>query len=300
MVRYERFVNNATTTLNGAITDVATSMTVTDGTVYPSEGDYRVQIDQEIVLVTARSTHVLTIERGVDGTAGAAHSSGADTTAIITKGSLDRWTQDFIDPQFNERPTHRLLDATGTVLTKADFTELNFETSVATDRSDGGVMIAREDQDGSSQDLRLHYKAEPSTPYTVTAHFLTGYCESDTGQAEMGLGFRESATGKLSLFVFRSGKNSEVRYMTDPDTGFGSATGVLDTGSRFDWWMRIENDGVNLDYYRSADGVSWYLQRTEAVDYHFTTAPDGICWGGDEPNSGTPNTHMYLLSWIEA
>ena len=66
--RREEFVNNAQTTLNGAISDSDTSIVVTDGSVFPTHGDFRLLIESELVLCTARSTNTLTVVRAQEGT----------------------------------------------------------------------------------------------------------------------------------------------------------------------------------------------------------------------------------------
>lgn len=96
------FVNNFTTTLNGAITNSATSIVVTSATGLSAElalSDFiNLTIDDgtnvEIVKVTAVSTNTLTVVRGQEGTTGTAF---ADTTTIecrATRGSfknVDIW-----------------------------------------------------------------------------------------------------------------------------------------------------------------------------------------------------------------
>jgi hypothetical protein len=90
-----RFTNNATTTLASAITNSATSMSVTAGTgaLFPSITGAQyfsvtlmtitsgVVTAQEIVLVTARSTDTMTITRAQEGTA--AQAWGASTTVAL-------------------------------------------------------------------------------------------------------------------------------------------------------------------------------------------------------------------------
>jgi len=76
------FKNNAATTLNGAITNSATSITVTSGAVFPaisgSQWFYATitqagaETSWEIVKVTAVSGNTLTVVRGQQGTSGAA------------------------------------------------------------------------------------------------------------------------------------------------------------------------------------------------------------------------------------
>lgn len=89
-------INNYTTTLATAISDVATSMTVTVATGLPalttgdtlyltisSFGDY------EIVKATARSGSVLTIERAQEGTTAIDWMQGVAVTCRCTSDSLD-------------------------------------------------------------------------------------------------------------------------------------------------------------------------------------------------------------------
>jgi len=94
------YTNNAETTLNGAITNVATSITVTDGSVFPnpSGGDYfwltiTDDTNIEIVKVTARATHVLTVTRGQDGTSGTAFADGDKVQLRLTAVGLSEFAQ---------------------------------------------------------------------------------------------------------------------------------------------------------------------------------------------------------------
>jgi len=82
-----KYSNNASTTLNGAITSSATSITVNDASEFPTltGSDYTYltlstpdATSVEIIKVTAinTTTKVLTVERGKDGTTGTAFSNG--------------------------------------------------------------------------------------------------------------------------------------------------------------------------------------------------------------------------------
>lgn len=87
----ELWTNNASGTLNGSITDVATSLAVQTGEgallPNPTGGDYfYLSIENEILKCTARSTDTLTVVRAQQGTTGAAH---ADDVAWE-----HRWTAD--------------------------------------------------------------------------------------------------------------------------------------------------------------------------------------------------------------
>lgn len=92
-----KYANNAKTTLNGAITNVATSIVVTDGSVFPTlgGGDYFYMtfedssLNREIVKVTARSTNTLTVTRAQNGTSARAFSSGDKAEGRVVTGILD-------------------------------------------------------------------------------------------------------------------------------------------------------------------------------------------------------------------
>lgn len=87
----------ASTTLNGAISSTSsTSITVTSASGFPGSGNYNIQIDSEVMTVTAgQGTTTWTVTRGVNGSTAATHSNGATVTGgnapgstAVTNGSL--------------------------------------------------------------------------------------------------------------------------------------------------------------------------------------------------------------------
>jgi hypothetical protein len=93
----ERFANTPTpssastpwTTLNGGIDNVVTTIVVTSATPFPSSAQYRIVIDNEVMLVTAGAgTTSWTVTRGVEGSTAAAHSNGAGVFHVVTAASL--------------------------------------------------------------------------------------------------------------------------------------------------------------------------------------------------------------------
>lgn len=72
--------SDETTTLNGALTDSATTITLTDASGFPSSG--QVRIGTELINYTGKSSNDLTgCTRGVESTTAAAHSDGATVVA---------------------------------------------------------------------------------------------------------------------------------------------------------------------------------------------------------------------------
>ena len=96
-----KFSNNAKTTLSGALTSSATTCTVSDASVFPTIGSYDyfymtledVNLNREIVKVTAVSSNTLTITRAQDDTTARAFSNGDKAELRLTTKGL----QDVVD-----------------------------------------------------------------------------------------------------------------------------------------------------------------------------------------------------------
>ena len=94
------FKNNAKTTLAGNITTSATSITVTDGSIFPSlsGGDtffctFDDGTNNEIVSVTARSGNTLTVVRAQDSTTAKTFTAGDAAELRLTAGILNIFSQ---------------------------------------------------------------------------------------------------------------------------------------------------------------------------------------------------------------
>jgi hypothetical protein len=88
----EQFTNDASTTLNGAIGSADATLTVNSATGFPATGNFRVRIDNEILLVTSVAGTLWSVTRAVEAVAGvqaaAAHANGVVVTHVLTAGSL--------------------------------------------------------------------------------------------------------------------------------------------------------------------------------------------------------------------
>ena len=108
------FKNNATTTLAGSINSSATSISVADGSVFPSlsSGEsFFVTFDdgtnREIVKVTAVNSNTLTVVRAQDGTSARAFSVGDACDLRVTAKILETF------PQFDGNSQTGVIDITG-------------------------------------------------------------------------------------------------------------------------------------------------------------------------------------------
>jgi hypothetical protein len=85
----EQFANNAATTLSAAVeTTDGTSISVASAAGFPTKGNFRILVDDEIMLVTAVDGTTWTVTRGAESTTGATHSNGAAVTHVLTAGAV--------------------------------------------------------------------------------------------------------------------------------------------------------------------------------------------------------------------
>lgn len=83
----ENFANNYKTFLDGSIDNSQTSIVVASDTGSPSV-NFRIRIDDELMIVTAKAGATFTVTRGAEGTTAAAHNDDASVTGVLTAGAL--------------------------------------------------------------------------------------------------------------------------------------------------------------------------------------------------------------------
>ena len=292
MVAREQFVNDASTTLNGAINDSTTSVTVTDGSVFPSDGNFRVIVEDEIMVVTARSTNTLTVTRGAESTTAASHSDGEDIIAIVTEDGLKAYVNEAlgINPtqmggNYTGRIPYRLLDIDGNTLTASDFTWINQGSSTLTDSSNGGLVLTLNSNSAGSE--QLLYKAMPTPPFKITCHVeWGGGCEISTVGQRFGIGFYDLSTGEFTALAMEPG--DQHRFLNWTSLVGSGSDATTSYRSEFDLpqaWLRFEDDNTDIKAYYSQDGLFWH-QFGESARAANVTDADQVCMifsqgGGD-------------------
>ena len=282
--RREILQNDTQTTLNGALTDVATSVVVTDGSAYPADGDYRIMVDDEIMRVTARSGNTFTVVRAQEGTTGVAHNDGSTVIYSLTEEAIEHYNRDRV-PLWDVTPPLRLYDASGNPILSSGFTWVNQGGATATDRGNSVVMNV---PNVSGANVRLLKLAAPSTPYHVILGFQCfGEMGTVTTFPRHGLWFRESASGKLMNIMFRwlntaqGTPDIEVEKFNSPTSFNASATARVYYHHWPMIWFRIGDDGVDLTFDVGPNGIDWDEVFTEARGTFFTTAPDEVGFGAN-------------------
>ncbi len=90
----EQLANNASSTLNGAITSSQTTLVLTSAAGFPTSGNFRIIVGTELMLVTAVASNTFTVTRGIESTANAAHASGVTVAHILTAAGLAQFVAD--------------------------------------------------------------------------------------------------------------------------------------------------------------------------------------------------------------
>lgn len=304
--RREILQNNSETTLNGSINDSTTTVTVTDGAVFPSTGNFRILVEAEIMLVTARSTHVLTVVRGIEGSTNVAHSDLVAVVHVLTEDGLEQYLRQNLPHHNGGRTPFLLVDASNTILTSSSFTEVNGSSNpTPVDNADGSIFVGK-DSTTAAVDWSLYCRSAPSTPYTVIAsmRFLTLLTGSGS-IAGPGIGFRESGTGKFVVLRYHCIANGagNVNFGTSKYTD--AATFSADY--KFDYacnandliWMKITDNATNLIFYISLDGINWQQVDSRTRTDFMAGGPDQIFWGINNQNNVTYDAMCSLLAWDE-
>jgi hypothetical protein len=284
----ELYTNDPSTTLNGAITSGDLALTVTSATGFPGGGNFRIRIDNEIILVTAVASNVFTITRGAEGTTAASHSNGATINHYLTAGALDAIRSDmcksgtlaslpsatkagnlyyptdgtgfihFRDNGSTMEPWYGARKLTSPPTT--GWTWDNQSTATVTSTNEGlrfSVPAA------AGQNCRVYYRTAPATPYTITAAFVPDVMFDN--YMGFSLLFRENSSTKMQALELYHDTSAQSTTNIAP-IKWNSPTSAVGSYVTFSYipmnpvvWMRITDNGTNRLSYLSNTGVDWSL-----------------------------------------
>ena len=140
--------------------------------------------------------------------------------------------------------------------------------------------------------------AAPATPYTITAMLRGWYTSLAVDQQWMGIIFRDLG-GKLMLTHIQASNQYQVSKYTSP-TVFNSAPLAISLAAAGDYhWLRIADDGTNLKFFVSLDGINFNLSYSETRGTWFSTAPGPEQVGIFGVNAGgTERIGASYFSWV--
>ena len=134
----------------------------------------------------------------------------------------------------------------------------------------------------------------PGTPWTVTAQFIFNVVNATTPR--MGIALRESGTGKM----ITSGAATVSEFYVDnwnSSTSFASTAVTSNLGASAGFkFVRATDNGTNITFSYSYDGIGWHVYYDFARTNFFTTAPDQFGFFIFN-NSAALNVCSTLISW---
>lgn len=153
---------------------------------------------------------------------------------------------------------------------------------------------------GAGDSLRVRYKASPVAPYTITA--LVSLFASSSNYQGCGLGWYDGTKLQVVMYEFNSGWGwgKVLRWTNVTTAGAQDASGDQGAVSMFAW-LKIEDDGTNVHFYFSADGVNYRESYSVAKASGFLSAYSNVAFFANRNNnSGSTAAYCTLMSWTQS
>lgn len=297
----EQKKNKAQSTLDSTITTGATSLTVASATSFPTVPQFRLGIENELLLVTAISGATFTVTRGIEGTVAIGHNGGKSVTLLETEAGQVRFQRDWSNPFWGVGKPMQLLDGSGVTLTASDFTNINFTLGTKTDVSGGSILL--EQTVHSTGDISSIVRTAPAPPWIITIGFIANLVNESGDFPSCGMIVRDSTTGEIyeiRLVTFDTGTAIQVNtYATPTSSAVAKSTGTTWSGGSGVVWAQIEDDNTDLIFRVSTDGFN-FRQLFKEPRLTFLT-PDQVGFAIDSQGSGALIDSMStLVAWDEA
>ena len=304
----EKFANRPEALVDSSFSAGGTSLTVDDASDFPTTGVFRVVLgnaEGTIFRVDSVAGDVFTgAVEAFDGNA-----SVGDTVKIVaSKAVAERFLQ---SPESGEARATAGVSAADfygpiwklTALDQSSWSWVN-QGSASVTQASGIVYLLTPGAAGSN--VRGRFVASPATPYTITAAVLPGL----TGGTHnfCGICFREASSSKLyDIHVYNAGGATTEQVRVQKWTNSTTASTTMTTrgmvANRGPVWLRISDNGTNLIFSYSIDGVNWFTLNTEARGTFMSGGSGPTQVGIDissEDTSTVGGTAMSVLSWLQS
>ncbi len=288
----EQFANKYSSTVASAYTAGSGTLIVASATGLPATGDFRIRLGNvagSILKVTARAGTTLTVTVEQDD----GNASIGDTVKLVnTAGAMLALKADAIAAGGNGMPWWPTLGDP----TVPAFAWQNQGAATVVD----GSRLSYLSMPSTAINVRSRLLSAPATPYTITALLHSEFSVATTQQFA-GLVFRESSTGKLwTAGFYGNGLVQATRYTND--TTFSATVAGFFTALNMagHWnWLRITDDGVNLIFAMSQNGVNYKQVSSEGRTVFMAGGPNqvGLCANVDAA-AGAFQTSF--VSWIQS
>ena len=257
-LQLRRYSNQAPDTiLNGAISNTATSLTVTVASGFP-DPPFTIKIDNEVMLVTAVSGFDFTVTREYDGSDPAAsHADGAEVKHVLTADDFGHRWQDVIvtpgyddlDDEFDDGDHSGLtkVTPTGTV----DWTEANGVLSAVANgqaSADAAAAMRTLSTAAIGSGIQTAVRVAAVTNYIMAGPIFSSGTTT-THNVVWQFMYLTPDSYDRPTYSLRSGTFDNI-----------SATAFNDVAAISSGWLHMRLVWVGVNVYRawwSVDGVSW-------------------------------------------
>lgn len=258
----EKLANNAVSTLNGAINNSVTTVTVTSAADFPASGNFHVIVDDEIMLVTAVSGNDFTVTRAQESTSAASHSSGVDIALILTAQSILNLIQ-----QYSKSP-YPVFEPTGV---DDEFDDASFSgwtkvanaTPVITESEDGSQLSLYHPGGGSAAQFIAYMKSTTiNTGDSIEMCFRM--IHADENFAIVSLIMADGATygAGNQVHVSWSPQQNLVSMMTQTNYNSNSTNTTASMQKNGSGYLFLRLTYVSSNTFKgevSCDGIQWHV-----------------------------------------
>lgn len=271
----EKFANLAETTLASDYTSGGSSISVASATGFPTSGVFRVRLGN-----AGKTIYRVDSVSGTTFTGGAeendANATTGDTVKIVASRQVaERFLQSPASGEAFAYAGVSAADRYGPIwkagaLSTSGWSWVN-QGSAALTESGGVGTFSMPSTAGTNH--RGKYVAAPGTPYTVTAKI--SYFMPTANFSTCGLALRESGSSKIIIFGLagNNGFKLNAAKLTN-DTTFSADNLSAAIAATGDLFLRVADNGTNVIFSYSLDGVNFNTHLSETRGTFFTTAPN--------------------------
>jgi hypothetical protein len=156
----------------------------------------------------------------------------------------------------------------------------------------------------ASSQVQGFYKTVPATPYSITA-LIALLGNSTTPNLNVGLGWTDGTKVHVGVYVLAASGSFVVSKWTSATTSSGSDANTDSNALPPLCWHKIRDDGTNVSFSFSWDGVNFYTYFSIAKASGFLTGTGytyvGIFFNanGADTGTGSATNHvlMTIMSW---
>lgn len=295
----EKLANIAKTNLTLPISNSQTSINVNSGGLFPSDGNFRLVCDSEIMIATSRSGNNITVLRGQEGTVATYHNEGASVLLCLTAGSLNQLISDrFIVDNYSQLENTGLkklqYSKDSSTLSFNDGTNWNhtfglypiknpiiiseytwFNQGIANSTQLGPTAMISVPISDSGTNVPSLTKPITSLPYTLTAGFRQQYIAAGGFNASFVIINDGTKFIIFQTVLDSNGSNFLIIESWNSTSSFNGQYFSFNAGLRGILYLRIRNNGSNRIYSISTNGVHY----SQVFQHANSTHLNEVNWG---------------------